>query len=143
VAVTLTPERRSELLAIADRDEVIDLAERCAQRSPAPVVTKAPEVGTIVLEVREPIANDRFHLGEVLACRAEVAIGDAVGWSIRLGDDRLATLAAAVCDATVEAGGQLAGEVLDLCERTAVFQASEQAAEWAELEPTIVAFEEL
>lgn len=141
--MTLTPERRCELLAVADRDELIALAERCAESSPAPVVRTAPEVGTVVLEVREPIAHDRFHLGEVLACHAEVGIGQALGWSMRLGDDRLATNAAAVCDATVEAGMPLSSDVLDLCERTALYEASERAAEWAELEPTVVAFEEL
>ena len=106
---TMSPERRCELLAIADRAELIELAESCATSAPAPVVRRAPEIGTILLDVREPIAHDRFHLGEVLACQAEVSVGGAVGWSMRLGDDRLATLAAAMCDATVEAAAPLAG----------------------------------
>ena len=139
----MSPERRCELLAIADRAELIELAERCATSAPAPVVRRAPEIGTILLDVREPIAHDRFHLGEVLACQAEVGVGGAVGWSMRLGDDRLATLAAAICDATVEAAAPLAGAVLDLCERTALRQDVDRAAEWSELEPTIVTFEEL
>jgi alpha-D-ribose 1-methylphosphonate 5-triphosphate synthase subunit PhnG len=139
----MNSERRAELLAIAERDELVALADRCAAESPGAEVVRPPQVGTILLEVREPIAHDRFHLGEVLACQAEVRIGAATGWSMRLGDDRLATLAAAVCDASVEAGASLAGEVLDLCERTALYQESERAAEWAELAPTVVEFEEL
>jgi alpha-D-ribose 1-methylphosphonate 5-triphosphate synthase subunit PhnG len=141
--VSISIERRVELLAIADRAELIVLAERCAASAPAPVVSRAPEVGTILLEVREPIAHDRFHLGEVLACQAEVSVGGAVGWAMRLGDDRLATLAAAICDATVEAAAPLTGAVLDLCERTALRQDVDLAAEWNDLEPTIVSFEEL
>jgi alpha-D-ribose 1-methylphosphonate 5-triphosphate synthase subunit PhnG len=141
--MTMAMERRADLLAIADRDELIALAERCVAMVPELVVNRSPEVGTILLEVREPIAHDRFYLGEVLACQAEVSIGSSHGWSMRLGDDRLATLAAAVCDAVAEVRGPFCDAVLDLCERTAVDQAAERTAEWAELEPTVVAFEEL
>jgi alpha-D-ribose 1-methylphosphonate 5-triphosphate synthase subunit PhnG len=140
---SFTTERRAELLALADRDELIAVAESCAASEPELLVHRSPEVGTILLDVREPIAHDRFYLGEVLACQAEVSIGGVAGWSLRLGDDGLATLAAAVCDAVVEGGGAFAGAVLDLCARTALRQERARDAEWAELEPTIVTFEEL
>ncbi|MCI0347262.1 MAG: phosphonate C-P lyase system protein PhnG [Chloroflexi bacterium] len=139
----LTPERRAELLAAAGRDDLVALADRCAAADPRPTVTVAPEVGTILLEVREPVAHDRFHLGEVLACRAEVSVPGGSGWALRLGDDRLATLAAAVCDAEVDASRPLAAEVEDLCKRATLRLAAERAAEWRELAPTQVAFEEL
>lgn len=136
-------ERRAELLAVAPRRELVTLAERCALAAPRPVVVAGPEVGTVLLEVREPIAGHRFHLGDVLACRAEVAVDGGSGWSMRLGADRLATLAAAVCDAEVDAGRALAAEVSTLCERAERRLATERAAEWRELAPTQVAFEEL
>ena len=139
----MDPNRRAELLAAADRDEIVALADRCAAAAPAPAVVTGPEVGTIVLQVREPVAHERFHLGEVLACRAEVAVEGARGWSIRLGGDRLATLAAAVCDVEVEARRPLAADVEALCERTARRLAAARAAEWRERAPTRVAFEEL
>ena len=139
----LTTSRRAELLAVADRHELVALAERCMATEPRPTVVVPPEVGTVVLEVRDPIAHDRFHLSEVLACRAEVVVEGGQGWAVRLGDDRLATLAAALCDAEVEADRALAREVDELCRRTEARVLSERAAEWAELAPTEVTFEEL
>ncbi|MBA2497965.1 MAG: phosphonate C-P lyase system protein PhnG [Acidimicrobiia bacterium] len=139
----LSPERRVELLAVADRDELIGLAERCAAVAPAPVVAGGPEVGSLLLAVREPVAGERFHLGDVLACRAEICVEGGAGWAVRLGDDRLATLAAAVCDAEVDAGRPHAPLVVELCERTEVALAAQHAREWDEVVPTVVAFEGL
>jgi alpha-D-ribose 1-methylphosphonate 5-triphosphate synthase subunit PhnG len=136
-------EWRAELLARADPDALISLAERCLASGPPPTVTVAPEVGTVVLEVREPVAHHRFHLAEVLACRAEVHLAGGRGWAMRLDDDREATLAAAVCDAEVDAGRPLAGDVEHLCRITEDRLRREQEQEWAELAPTEVTFEEL
>lgn len=139
----MNAERRAELLAVSGRDDLVALAERCAANEPRPTVVVAPEVGTILLEVREPVALDRFHLGDVLACRAEVLVDGGHGWAVRLGDDRLATLAAAVCDAEVDADRPLAAEVEALCRQTERHTAAERDAEWRELAPTQIAFEEL
>ncbi|HSL58535.1 MAG TPA: phosphonate C-P lyase system protein PhnG, partial [Acidimicrobiales bacterium] len=100
---TLTRERRAELLAAAPAESLIALAERCLADGTDPVVVAGPEVGMVMLTVREPVARERFHLGEVLVTRAEVELDGARGWAMRAGDDRLATLAAAVLDAEVEA----------------------------------------
>lgn len=139
----MNADRRAELLAVADRTTLIALAERYVASEPRPTVVVAPEVGTIVLEVRDPIAHDRFHLSEVLACRAEVLVEGGHGWAIRLGDDRMATLAAAICDAAAEAGGSLRPAVEALCADAAALVQAQRAAEWAELAPTEVTFEEL
>ncbi|HEY4422135.1 MAG TPA: phosphonate C-P lyase system protein PhnG, partial [Pseudonocardia sp.] len=87
--------------------------------------------------------HERFLLGDVLACRAEVELAGTRGWAMRLGDDRVAVLAAAVCDAEAEADRPMAGEVAELCRRVAAREAAAEAAEWAVLGPTVVAFEEL
>ncbi|MGH9185365.1 MAG: phosphonate C-P lyase system protein PhnG [Acidimicrobiales bacterium] len=137
-----TAERRTELLAIADRDALVGLAQRCLPAREVEM-TLPPETGTLLLEVREPVVGERFHLGEVLVTRAEVRVGTAAGWAMRMGDDRAATLAAAVCDAEVEAGRPLAGEVLALCDATKRAERAARAAERAELAPTEVCFEEL
>jgi alpha-D-ribose 1-methylphosphonate 5-triphosphate synthase subunit PhnG len=138
-----TPERRAELLAATDAAPLVALAERCLEDGDDPVVVRGPEVGMVMLTVREPVARERFHLAEVLVTRAEVELDGVRGWSMRPGDDRVATLAAAVLDAEVEAGRPLAGAVLELCAVTERARAAADAAEWAELEPTAVAFEEL
>jgi alpha-D-ribose 1-methylphosphonate 5-triphosphate synthase subunit PhnG len=140
----MTIERRAELLARADADRLRALAERCLDAGAAGgALSRAVEVGTIRVQVREPVVGERFLLTDVLACRAEVARAGHVGWSVRLGSDRVTTLAAAVCDLEVASDGPLTGEVESLCERTAALLAAERTAHWIELAPTEVRFEEL
>ncbi|MFM7534366.1 MAG: phosphonate C-P lyase system protein PhnG [Acidimicrobiales bacterium] len=140
--MAITIERRAELLARADADRLRALAERCLDAASG-ALSRAVEVGTIRVQVREPVVGERFLLTDVLACRAEVARSGHVGWSVRLGSDRVTTLAAAVCDLEVASEGPLCSEVESLCERTARILAAERAAHWIELAPTEVRFEEL
>lgn len=139
----MTRERRCELLAIADPDELQELADRCLADGARPTLLVAPEVGLTMLDVREPVAGDRFHLGEVLVTRAEVELAGTRGWAMRMGGDRLATLAAAICDAEVESGRPVAVAIGDLCRRTEAAAAQAAAVEWVELAPTEVTFEEM
>ena len=134
---------RAELLAVAEAEDVVALAEACLAEFGDPVVLASPEVGLVVMQVREPVCSERFHLGEVVVTRAEVEIAGARGWAMRLGNDRVATLAAAVCDAVAAAGGALAADVDRLCAATERRRAERQAAEWDQIAPTIVSFEEL
>ncbi|RDI55349.1 phosphonate C-P lyase system protein PhnG [Nocardia mexicana] len=138
-----TRERVAELLGAAASSDLIELADACLGDGAELTVLTAPEVGTVAAQVREPIAYDRFFLGDVLACRAEVALGGARGWAVRMGDDRAATLAAAVCDAEVQAGRPHARAVLELCGRVERDRYEAELAEWDRLAPTIVQFEEL
>jgi alpha-D-ribose 1-methylphosphonate 5-triphosphate synthase subunit PhnG len=136
----VTREERWELLAAADAEELIELADACLAADPPPELTVLvpPRTGCVTAQVRDPIRRERFLLGDVLACTAEVALGGTRGWAMRLGDDRAAALAMAICDA---AGDTPA--VADLCRRVAARAAERDAAEWAELAPTVVEFEEL
>lgn len=139
----IDPTERAELLASAPRSEVLDLADRCLTDVADPEILSGPEVGTVALNVREPVEGIRFQLGDVLTTRCEVRHRGALGWSMRMGDDRAAALAAAVCDAEYAAEGPLHDEVSRVCTNTAASLARGRAAEWADLVPTIVAFEEL
>lgn len=134
-------ERRCALLAVAQTEELTETAEECLSEHPPPSVTFAPEIGSVSVQVREPVARERFLLGDVLACRAEVEFAGHHGWALRLGEDRAATLAAAILDAASQ--GAQANRVLALCERVAERRAAREAAEWDELAPTVVEFEEL
>lgn len=135
--------KRCGLLALAQADELKELADACLADGVDVRVLVAPEVGFVSAQVREPVADERFLLGDVLACRAEVEMAGHRGWAMRLGDDRAAVLAAAVLDAEVEAGRAHAADVDRLCRAVAVRQAECEEREWAELAPTIVEFEEL
>ena len=136
-------EGRAGLLALAGSAELVALADGCLADGVRLTVLVAPEVGCVATEVLEPVGRERFLLGDVLACRAEVELAGSRGWAMRLGDDRVAVLAAAVCDAEVEAGRPMAAAVEALCRRVADRVAEADAAEWAALAPTVVAFEEL
>lgn len=130
-------EERAALLAVAEPAELVALADELLARGGRLEVVRAPTVGCVATQVVDPVQGERFLLGDVLACEAEVAFDGVRGWAMRLGDDRAAVLAAAVCDAE---GGP---EVAALCVRVAARTAEADAAEWAELAPTVVEFEEL
>lgn len=134
---------RAALLAVAEAGDVVALAERCLDVYGDPSVLIAPETGLVVMQVREPVCAERFHLGEVVVTRAEVEIHGHRGWSMRLGHDRVATLGAAVCDAVAAGSGPLAADVEALCQLTRERRAQQLADEWSEIAPTLVEFEEL
>jgi alpha-D-ribose 1-methylphosphonate 5-triphosphate synthase subunit PhnG len=141
----MSRERRAELLAAASPDELLPVAERLLESGELgrPRVVHPPEVGMVMLTVREPVAEERFHLGEVLVTRCMVEVAGATGWSMRAGDDRVAALAAALLDAAAGAELPAGDEVEALCAAVADRRRREDAAEWAELAATQVAFEEL
>lgn len=143
MTATMCREERCALLARAEPGELLGLADACLADGAPLEVLVAPEAGCVTAQVREPVAADRFLLGDVLACRAEVELAGYRGWAMRLGDDRAAVLAAAVLDAEAEAGRPNAAEVDALCERVARRRKEADLAEWAELAPTVVEFEEL
>lgn len=136
----LTRERRASLLARAPREDLEPLAEQVLAAT-EPVVLSGPDIGMVMMQVREPVAVERFYLGEVLVTQAEVELAGHRGWCMRLGDDRHATLAAAVLDAAAE--GEARDSVDALCREIARRQDEAESAEWAEIAPTEVRFEEL
>lgn len=138
----MTREERWALLAEAGGDELIEVADRCLAGGGAVAVTSPPRTGCVTAQVREPVLRQRFFLGDVLACAAEVELDGNRGWAMRLGDDHAAVVAMAVCDAAF-GRADLDGGIEDLCRRVAARREAAEAAEWAELAPTIVEFEEL
>lgn len=114
---------------MADGAEVAALAEHCTDVSGPARILSGPEVGVVVLSVREPVEHMETLLADVLVTRAEVLHRDQVGWSMRMGTDPDTTVAAAVCDAEVAAAGPLAALVEALCNRTELQRAAQQAGE--------------
>jgi alpha-D-ribose 1-methylphosphonate 5-triphosphate synthase subunit PhnG len=115
----ITREERLALLAAASSDELIDAADSCLAVASAFAVVTPPAVGCVPAQVREPILRQRFFLGDVLACTAEVEFDGVRGWAMRLGDDRAAVLAMAILDAAAVCSPDLAREVDALCEQAA------------------------
>jgi len=62
----ISREQRTELLASADPDSIQQLAEIALSYpfvSESLVVTKKPETGLVMMQVREPVCKERFYLG--------------------------------------------------------------------------------
>ncbi|MGB0149080.1 MAG: hypothetical protein ACPF97_09380, partial [Ilumatobacteraceae bacterium] len=57
---------RASMLAQADAASLAVVADECLAAAPTPLVHFGPDVGTIMLTMREPVEATRFHLGEVL-----------------------------------------------------------------------------
>lgn len=141
---TAAREARAELLAAATPEELADMAERLIADGLADlVVVKPPKTGLVVMQVREPVADERFYLGEVLVTECTVDLGGVLGWAMRAGDDRVAVLAAAVLDAVATAGHPAAAQVAELCDRVAARREAARDAEWDEIAATVVEFEDL
>lgn len=141
----LSREELTEMLSAAEAAEVTALADEVLNRLPdgAVQVTRPAETGSVVAQVREPVAGQRFILGDIVASTAEVVIDTEAGWAMRLGDDRQAALAQAVLDAEVLRDGPLAGRVRALAETVDARRRTRRTDEWARLAPTIVEFEEI
>lgn len=151
--VAVSRDRRAELLAVAEPKAIQQLASRALELSSISdslVVTKAPETGLIMMQVREPVCKERFYLAEVVATRAEVLLHDQTGWAIRMGTDRPTALGAAILDAICEVAtdkhieyAELHRSIAELCAQTIDDQTEAKAAEWNEVSKTIVNFEAL
>jgi alpha-D-ribose 1-methylphosphonate 5-triphosphate synthase subunit PhnG len=145
MSVAFTADDRAELLAFAHRDELVPLAERLLSEGGLDglSVIRPPQVGLVLMQVREPVADERFYLGEVLATQCSVELDGTPGWSMRGGDDRVTALAGAVLDALAAANRPGAEQVQALCVEVAQRRRREHEAEWEQIAPTAVTFEEL
>lgn len=142
--MTAPTTSRAELLSAAEPAQLTALAERLiAEGLDSLTVVKAPRTGLVVMQVREPVAEERFFLGEVLVTECTVELDGTLGWAMRAGDDRVSVLAAAVLDAVAAAGHPGAAQVDALCESVDRRREAARAAEWDEIAPTIVEFEDL
>jgi len=140
-------EGRSSLLAQADSDDLTALVDRLLDDSSLASqlrVVRSPHSGTVQFQVREPVCEERFFLADVVVTVAEVAIGNHLGWAMRVGTDRRAALAAAIADALFENGDKEAcGSLQALMALTRRNLIDQRQTEWAQLNKTIIEFEEL
>lgn len=135
--------RISSELNQADPVALIALAEACLADHPEVTITRAPQIGVVAAQVREPVAEERFLLGDVLVCQAEVEYRGSAGWAMRIGDDELGTLAAAILAAEYRATGPRTADIEALVAETETIRVNARAEEWEQLAPTIVEFQEV
>ncbi|WP_120003642.1 phosphonate C-P lyase system protein PhnG [Nesterenkonia muleiensis] len=140
-------ENIAEGLALAESQAVIEVADRIVAGAESDGVVvhvvKPPETGIVVAQIREPLAQKRFILADVQTVQAEVEIAGVRGWSMRMGSDRHAAMASAVCEAEYFRNGPHRGQVQDLAAKTLRAREQKRAQQWRSLVPTIVEFEEV
>ena len=105
---------------------------------------RPPSIGTVQMQVRDPICEERFIVGDALVTVAEVSVDGTLGWAMRLGSDANAAVAAAVADAHIaRVGFEGAPELAELVlyTKTELTRADDQ--EWEEIRETMIDFEEL
>ncbi|MDR1205287.1 MAG: phosphonate C-P lyase system protein PhnG [Peptococcaceae bacterium] len=88
----------SRAAAFADAGKLRALAEEAVSGKTV-LLLKAPEKTMILLNVREPVRQSRFYLGEALAVHCMVEVDGVRGAAAQLGDDLQKVQAAAILDA--------------------------------------------
>ena len=136
-------EERAELLAAANEELLVTLADNLIEIHGDPSVIAPPETVLVAFDVREPVEDIRFRVGDVIVSRAEVEIAGVPGWGVRPGDDHLGAIAAAICAAVGDAGLNGSEDVDTLCQQIAAERSAADLAEWAQIAATRVQFEEL
>jgi len=105
---------------------------------------RPPSTGTVQMQVREPICEERFIVGDALVTVAEVSVNGTLGWAMRLGSDANAAVAAAIADAHIaRVGIEGVPELAELVFYTKSEMERLDELEWAEIRETIIDFEEL
>lgn len=99
----LEKKRLFQILARADREDVIALGAELQQNYPV-IIVKKPEKSLTMIKMREPVKQSLFYLGETIVTEATVSLDGAVGTAVTMGDDFEKTLHMAIIDAAENKG---------------------------------------
>ena len=144
------------------RETICEILSHCATKELTLVVDKlpevgavkdiravrSPEIGTVQLQVREPICQERFILGDALVTVAEVAVGSSLGWAMRMGNDPHGAVAAAILDGWVaqsvpETDAPHLAILEELLEATVLQESADRSLKTTQVLSTAIEFEEL
>jgi alpha-D-ribose 1-methylphosphonate 5-triphosphate synthase subunit PhnG len=131
--------RLSRLCALGDATRLERLATEVGAGHPV-VTVQEPTTELVLMESADPVSGGSFYVGDVLLTTALVEIDGAVGCGVVMGDEPARAQAAAVLDATLNAGGATPG-LLDALAAEERRLAASQRAEWALAARTRVQFE--
>jgi alpha-D-ribose 1-methylphosphonate 5-triphosphate synthase subunit PhnG len=93
----------SRISAFAGPELLRSLADKAAAGMEV-ILLKEPEKTMVLIQIREPVGQSRFYLGELLAAHCIVEVGGVRGAAVLMGDNLDKARAAAVLDA-VHSGG--------------------------------------
>ncbi|MDR3161887.1 MAG: phosphonate C-P lyase system protein PhnG [Spirochaetaceae bacterium] len=132
----------SRICASANAALLASLAAQAAEGHKAALL-KGPEKTLVLLQVREPVRQSRFYLGELLAAHCVVELDGVRGAAVLMGDDLDKAKDAAVLDAAHSGGfpgfALVEPELLRLEEA----RNAELAKKAAEIRKTKVSFQSL
>ena len=144
------------------REAICEILSHCATQDLTSVVDKllevgavkdvravrSPEIGTVQLQVREAICQERFILGDALVTVAEVAVGSSLGWAMRMGNDPHGAVAAAILDgwvaqSTPDTDAVHLTMLEDLLKATVLQESTDRSLKTTQVLSTAIQFEEL
>lgn len=96
-------KRLFRILSGAERSDVIAMGNSI-QESHRITIIKKPEKSLAMIQMREPVKNSLFYIGETIVCEAVVSLDGVVGTAVTIGDDFDKVLNMAVIDAACNKG---------------------------------------
>lgn len=96
-------KRLFRILSGAERSDVIAMGNSI-QESHRITIIKKPEKSLAMIQMREPVKNSLFYIGETIVGEAVVSLDDVVGTAVTIGDDFDKVLNMAVIDAACNKG---------------------------------------
>lgn len=96
-------KRLFKIMAKADGETLAKLAAKLKEQYEI-VVVKLPGRTLTMIQMREPVKNSLFYIGEVMVCEAMVELDGAKGIAVTMSDDLDKTLDMAIIDAACNKG---------------------------------------
>lgn len=93
----------TKIMAKADKKIIAGLSAKI-QKTYKPIVVKEPGKTLTMIQMREPVRQSLFYIGEVIVCEAAVEIDGVKGIAVVMGDDTEKTLDMAIIDAAINKG---------------------------------------
>lgn len=96
-------KRLFRILAKADQETVRQMSEEIQQKFSITVI-KEPGKTLTMIQMREPVKQSLFYMGEVIVSEAVVELDGVRGMAVTMGDDTEKVLHMAIIDAAVNKG---------------------------------------
>jgi len=96
-------KRLTKILVNADKNYVSMLSADI-QKTYRPVLIKGPGKTLAMINMRDPVKESQFYLGEVIVCEAAVELDGVKGFAVAMGDDEEKIISMAIIDAAINKG---------------------------------------
>jgi alpha-D-ribose 1-methylphosphonate 5-triphosphate synthase subunit PhnG len=102
----------SHIMANCPAEAAYSLGAKVAEEYSGTIsLLTGPRLGLAMLKVRESVAESTFYAGEILVTEVTLELASRYGFGMVLGNDPRRALAAALVDAALDLGGDVAAEL--------------------------------